>query len=334
MSDSDRELSELKREVVEARNQAIKSDNQVKNLALDIRGFEKRFDGLESRARLASVGVHAIVAITLGIAAYAIGSVRERAAEHEIANLQATLKEEHASAQVRADALRAKLGDTEKQRRVREQAGETGLQLVALLDARQDKEAGALLNTLDLTQLTSLEQQLVSKRFADLRHREADAAFRAGRSAAYAGRPEAAVGELQRSLVLETDGRQSPLVRYLLATSLYNAKRYGEAEPMLKALADSADASMAEEGRYYHAATQARLGRGDAAKSLFMPQAAAVGRFSGSAKIYLAALEAGGDLPTDLPGGRVRSPPRRTDAPPAPVPSLAPAPTAEAMPTP
>ena len=43
MSDFPKELSELRKEVVESRNQSIKTDNQIKNLALDIKGFEQRF---------------------------------------------------------------------------------------------------------------------------------------------------------------------------------------------------------------------------------------------------------------------------------------------------
>ena len=70
-----REFNELKREVVEARNQSIKTDNQIKNLSLDMKGFETRFDNLEKRARFATIGAYAIVAVTISIAAYFISSI-------------------------------------------------------------------------------------------------------------------------------------------------------------------------------------------------------------------------------------------------------------------
>ena len=73
MSDAGRDFVELKREIIEARTQAIKTANQMKNVALDVKGFEKRFDVLERRTRIASVGAHAIVALTIGLAAMAMG---------------------------------------------------------------------------------------------------------------------------------------------------------------------------------------------------------------------------------------------------------------------
>lgn len=314
MSDNERELADLKREVVEARNQTIRSDNQVKNLVLDIKGFDKRFDGLEARARVASIGVHLIVAVTLGIAAYAVSSVRDRASEHEIATLQATLKEEHEAAQGRVDELRARLSEVEKKRRLHDQASEVAAQMHTLLEARQETEAGALLGKLEIAQLTVLEQQLMGRRLADLRHREADLAYRAGRTNVLQNRPEAAVADLRRSLELEADGRQTGQVRYLLAVSLYGARRYEEAEPLLKELSSGSDRTVMDEARFYQAACQARLGRVDQARAQLTSQAAEGGRFAVAAKFYLAALAAGTELPTDLPGGRVRVAPRSAPA--------------------
>ncbi|MCK5688744.1 hypothetical protein KAI87_05700, partial [Myxococcota bacterium] len=75
MQDSLEMLDELRKEVIETRNQAIKTDNQVKNLALDVKGFEKRFDRLERRTRLASVASMVIIAVVLAAAAGVVSSV-------------------------------------------------------------------------------------------------------------------------------------------------------------------------------------------------------------------------------------------------------------------
>ena len=306
MSDAGRDLVELKREIVEARNQAIKTDNQVKNLTLDIKGFEKRFDGLEGRVRLSSIGVNLIVAVTIAIAAYVVSSVRIKGYESEIASLKSVAQEDRDSAATKSDDLHGKLGDLEKRRRLHDQASEVANQVLTLLDNKQDHEAGDLLDKLDIGQLSPLERRLAEKRFADLRHREADTAYRSGKSAALSSHFEAAVPDLRRTLALDPDARTAAQARYLLATSLYAIKHYDEAEPVLRDIAKSDDKGIVEEAQYVLAGTLARLGKRDESKTLFTQLGSGNGKFSGSSKAYLSALESGGELPTDLPGGRVR----------------------------
>jgi tetratricopeptide (TPR) repeat protein len=306
MSDAGRELGELKREVVEARNQAIKTDNQIKNLTLDIKGFEKRFDGLESRVRLSSIGVNLIVAVTIAIAAYVVSSVRAKHYENQIGSLQDAVKDEHASAQSKNEDLHVKLADLEKKRRAHDQASDVAVQLLTLLDNKQEKEAGDLLDKLDLNQLTPLERKMAEKRFGDVRQHQAEVSYRAGRTAVVNNHPEQAVAELRRSLTLDPQGRFAAPGRYLLATSLWTIKRYDEAEPLLKDLTKNDDRSVAEEAQYLLATTYARLDKRDEAKTALTQIVNTNGRYAGSAKAYLSALEAGGELPMDLPGGRVR----------------------------
>ena len=306
MSDAGRELADLKREIVEARNQAIKTDNQVKNLTLDIKGFEKRFDGLEGRVRLSSVGVNLIVAITIAVAAYVVSSVRIKGYETELATARAAVKEEHESALSKGEDMRNKLAEQEKKRRAHDQASDVATQVLTLLDNKQDKEAGDMLDKLDIEQLTPLERRVAEKRFGDLRHREAESAYRAGRNAVLQSRFDTAVPELRRALALEADGH-GPTGRYLLATALYNVKHYDEAEPLLRELVKVDDKNMVEECKYFLAASLARLGKRDESKLMFGQINSNNGRYGSQAKTYLAALDGESDLPMDLPGGRVRA---------------------------
>jgi TolA-binding protein len=324
MSDAGRDLGELKHEVVEARNQAIKTDNQIKNLSLDIRGFEKRFDALESRVRLAGIGVNLIVALTIVAAAYVLLTMRGRAAAAEMAGLQTVLSEEKAHAQAQGDAQQKKLTEIEKRRRQHEKASDTALQVLTLLDSRRDKEAGDLLDTLVLADLTTLERKSLEPRFGELRQRQAEASYRSGRMALAGGELRQGTADMRRVLALDPEGRFGGLARYQLAQALWAAKRYDEAEPVLRTLVQNADRRVAEEAQYLLAATLARLDKREEAKASFA-RLAADSRFSVAARAYAAALEAGGELPIDLPGGRVRLP-RKTAAEPAA--------TAEAAPTP
>ena len=70
MSEAAANYTELKKEVIETRNQAIKTDNQIKNLVLDVKGFEKRFELWEKRSRFSALGVHILVALAVWAAAH------------------------------------------------------------------------------------------------------------------------------------------------------------------------------------------------------------------------------------------------------------------------
>ena len=123
MSDFPKELSELRKEVVESRNQSIKTDNQIKNLALDIKGFEQRFDLLDKKARYSSFGVYLIIAATVAIAGYLISSVSIQASKEASAKAvdEATrLKQELASPR---EKLKVRARDSLRKEAARETLG-------------------------------------------------------------------------------------------------------------------------------------------------------------------------------------------------------------------
>lgn len=317
MSDAaGRELGELRREIIEARNQAIKTDNQVKNLSLDVKGFEKRFDNLDRRGRLASVGVHLIVALSIGFAAYAVASVRSRAFETEIAELHAKLKSVSETPHDSTDQAQMRLTDIEKSRKVREQAGDTAARIYDLLEAKKDKEAGELLEGLVVADLSPLERKLMEKRLSDLRKRVSDSAIKSAKLANSQGRPEVALNELKHALALEADAKTMVQARSLYGTTLWALHRYQDAEPVLReAVQNESDRAMLEELRYDLATSLARLGKIEDSKALLSQIAAVNGRYTTAAKTYLSAIEDNNELPTDLGGGKVRTaPPRKADA--------------------
>lgn len=314
MSDFGRDLGELKREVVEARNQAIKTDNQMKNLSIDIKGFEKRFDALETRVRMSGIGVNLIVALTIAAAAYGIGNVRGKTYEHELANLQTVLKDEKAHAQTQSSVQQKKLSDIEKQKMQHDEASGVAMKVLTLLDNRQDREAGAMLDRLNFNELTSLERKALDRRFTELRQKQAELLYKSGRNNLLANQTSAGIADLKRNLALDPNGRYANQARYQLALALWNSKHYDEAEPLLKTLSQHEDRRVAEEGQYLLATTLARLDKRNEAKSLFARIIANDGRYASTAKVYAQALASGSDLPTDLPGGRIRLPRRAPGA--------------------
>ncbi len=297
MADAGRDFVELKQEVIEARNQAIKTDHQVKNVALDIKGFEKRFDTLERRTRLASIGANAIVALTIAIAALVVTSIRSRGYEKEIDKLQGEVERARTQADEKEKDLASKLRafEEDKQRRAATQAAV--LKIVQDLDAKRDKDAAELLPQINVEDLTPLERRLVDKRIADLRKRASEAAYRVGRSFLNANRHDSAIKEFARSLRIESEGAYAEKTRYLQATTLYHLGRYDQAEPLLRQLREqSTDKALVDESRFLLGTALAHLDKRKQAKAI-LEEAAAAGQYQRSARTYLAALESGSPLP-------------------------------------
>lgn len=310
MTEQGRELSELKHEVVEARNQAIKTDNQIKNLTFDIKGFEKRFDTLEGRVRLSSIGVNLIVALTIALSAYMVYALRVQVFEAEIKSLKEVVREEHLAAQAKSDTLAAKVQNEDKQRAQNDEAAQLAQSILLLLDSRQDTQAADQLGKLDMRHLSVLEQKMLEPRFNDLRRRQAETLYRLGRKSVADGRFEQAVAPLRRAIELDQEGRFVGQARYQLAWALWNSRRYAEVEPLAREMSKNTDRGVMEEARYMLATALTRLERTDEAKRLFNQLIAQESRYTGACRAYLAALEHNQELPTDLPNGRIRLPRR------------------------
>ena len=293
MADPEREFSELRREVVEARNQAIKTDNQVKNLSLDVKAFERRFDVLEKRTRLASLGAHAIVAVTIIAAAFVVHTMRVKALTADLDRLVVAADEAKKSAEQAAAAARGKQAALDQERQKREKSAAGALKLVGELDKGHEKEAIDMLDGIDLPMLTPLEAKLLDKRVGELRSRAAEVAYKNGHAAQSQNQHQTAIAEYRKSLAVESDGHFSSAARYYLATELWNLKRHEEAEPVLKEiLKKEADKAILEEVRYLLGVTLSANGKRDEATAVLREIIQRGGKFQSYAREQLAALDA------------------------------------------
>lgn len=307
LSENARDWVDLKREVVEARNQAIRTENQVKNLTLDIKNFERRFDGLESRVRLTNLGVYFVVGLTSAAAAWFVGSAQSRAYEAEVAQLKDAVRDEHAAAETKGEALARRLEAVQTERRGRETAAAAAVKVLALLDEHNDDAAAAALDRVEFAALNELERRACARKFEELRARQATAAWRRGRQAMLQARPDEAVQPFRQVLALDANGRFGPPARSQLSWALWQSKRYEDAEAALRPWATlPPDQGGSEDGRYLLGTTLLRLKRRDEGRPLLQELASSEGRFAVPARAYLQALEQGLELPDDLPGGRVR----------------------------
>ncbi|MEE8409352.1 MAG: hypothetical protein V3T05_07090 [Myxococcota bacterium] len=298
MPEPNRDLSELKKEVVETRNQSIKTDNLVKNLSLDIKNIDKRFTQLEKRTRMASVGSHIIVvAVVLG-AAYLVHSVRVNFLQEAVESGKAEVESTHARATARVSEAQKQLGATRSQAERRVTVEQKVAALLDHLDAGRDKQAAELLGGLRLDDLGPLALRLTEKRFAEFRKRSAVTAYKSARVHLSAGRTKVALADLRLSLKLVPDGKYATPARYLLATNLWTAKRWDEAIPILREMQRrDGDKALRVEMRFLLACALARSEKREEAAVLFEQVLAENGRYVVAARTYLAAIASGGALP-------------------------------------
>ncbi len=314
MSDANRELIELRKEVVEARNQAIKTDNNVKNLSLDVKGFEKRFDALERRAKLSSVGVYAIVAVTIAVATYMVHSVRVKSLTGDLQNRITEAENQQKAAEKLFEQAKGKVAQAEQDKQKREKAAVNALKLVEHLDAKRDKEAVDLLEVVDLTSLTTLEQRLLDKRVGELRTTAAETAYKAGRAAADQKRGDVAVAQLRRALALDPQARYANSARYILGTWLWTLKRHEEAEPVFRDLMKAeSDRAVLDEIRYLLATSLVAQKKIDEARVVLTEVVQRGGRFGSYARSQLDELDKQGGAA--LAAAEVPPAPPRVEAP-------------------
>ncbi len=286
-----REFNELKREVVEARNQSIKTDNQIKNLSLDMKGFETRFDNLEKRARFATLGAYAIVAITISVAAYFVSSIsiegiRDNA--FQAAQDAERLKQELAARSTELDARLKRVADEAK---VKSQAQSMAMELLSHLKANRKSEAARLLPELDMDLLSPLEQSTVGPVLTAFQTEAGEEAYRNGRNYLSASRKTDAIKSFRDSLRISPEGRYANSGRYLLGITLRETRKYSEAVQVFETIQKKeTDRNVIEEVLYWHGYSLLKIGDADGGRKILESVVASGSRHASAAQTQLAAL--------------------------------------------
>lgn len=296
MSEGNPDFSELRREVIEARNQSIKTDNQIKNLSLDVKGFENRFDILERRLRFSQVGVHLVVAVTIAVAAYFVSAARTRSLESELAQATQDANKVQQAAATKSKELDGRLQQIEDEKRNKKEAQQAVVQLLTHLDKKEIDKAIALLDKADLNRLSELERRLAQERVNQFRKSVGEKAYHTARDLLARGRRTDAIKALGQSVKVSPKGRYSDSARYLLGISLREAKRYKEAVQVFDTTRGiEKDKRVLEEIKYWQGYSLAKLGKNNEAKQIFEALAKEGGRHSSAARSQLA------DLATAIP---------------------------------
>lgn len=292
MSDFPKELSELRKEVVESRNQSIKTDNQIKNLALDIKGFEQRFDQLEKKARYSSFGVYVIIAATVAIAGYLISSVSIQASKEASAKAveeAGRLKQELVTQETRLKTERQAL---EQDIAGREAVGAQALAFVKALEADNVDAAEKASLSIKLEELSSLEVAILKTDLEAFRDDRANEHYRVGRDMLARTRRPDAVKSFESALTMSKNFRYSDSARYLLGITLREIGEYDRAIAVFREIEEyEKDSNVLAEVRYWLAYSLVRSGQKTQGAALFTQIVDGGGRHASSARRELSALE-------------------------------------------
>jgi TolA-binding protein len=292
MSDFPKELSELRKEVVESRNQSIKTDNQIKNLALDIKGFEQRFDQLDKKARYSSFGVYVIIAATVAIAGYLISSVSIQASKEASAKAvdeAGRLKQELASQEAKLKSERETLA---REISGREAVAEQALAFVRALDADNVDAAEKASLSIKLDELSSLEVAMLKGDLEKFRDDRANEHYRVARDMLARTRRPDAVKSFESALTMSKDFRYSDSARYLLGITLRELGEYDRAIAVFREIEEfEKDSNVLAEVRYWLAYSLVRSGQKTQGAALFNQIVDGGGRHASSARRELSALE-------------------------------------------
>ncbi|HXX29967.1 MAG TPA: tetratricopeptide repeat protein [Myxococcaceae bacterium] len=225
MAELEKELADIRREVIESRNLVIRTDNQLKTLHAEVKGVGRRLEEAQRRQRLASAVAYGIFALLAVGAGLAVSSVRAALAAHEQERLSRELGEARAALDLWKS--RAAAGEV---------ASEEAARATELLDAgtaADRRSAISALARIDQGRLSPLERSAIQELLARARREAGVEAIDHALKASRRGEPGAAVDELSAFLALDPPDPEALEASFLLGAALARTGRPAEAIPLL-----------------------------------------------------------------------------------------------------
>ena len=222
----ERDLTELRREVIESRNLVIKTDNLLKNLHAELKQMGRKQELFEKRHMMTSVAAYFLFAAIATLGAFTFARSEIRGAREESAANEGKVKQlaQEVETLRRADAARR-------------EASEKAARAYDLLGSEKEGPG----QTLAMDQAMHLDRQLISRleakalddRAAGMRAKMAQAALERGNAAFRRNDWATAAQELTRYTELEPRVEES-MVWYRIGNALTQAKEYQRAIPALE----------------------------------------------------------------------------------------------------
>ncbi len=224
--DLEKELSDIRREVIESRNLVIKTDNLLKNLHAEVKLVGKRQEDFQKRQWLSSGVAYALFAALCITGAVMISSAQTSAASNErerldksVAELTGKLASQKAEMDANAAAVRS--------------AGDVYRMMTTLQGDERLKGVDALVK-LDASRLSVLEKQALNDRAVMLRKEVGTAAFERGKVAFRKNDHQTAVAEVSRFLAMNPEEQDMLDASYYLGMSYHELKKHDQVVPLLQ----------------------------------------------------------------------------------------------------
>lgn len=230
-SDLDRELSDIKKEVIEGRNLVIKTDNLLKNLHAELKTVSKRQEEFEKRKLFSSGVAYVLFAVLAGVAAVLVSNARVSSAGADkdrdsktIAQLTKAIED---AKKVEAERLAGTARAYDVYRQMTERPGDERLQGVEAF------------SKMDMRQVSALEKAALKDRAELLRNEIGQAAFERGKQAFRRNDMGAAVKELSRFMAMNPTKNDASEAAFFLGTAYNQLRQHDKAVQYLQMFVSS-----------------------------------------------------------------------------------------------
>jgi tetratricopeptide (TPR) repeat protein len=223
--EQNKELSEIRKEVIEARNLVIKTDSLLKNLHAEVKAIGKRHEDLQKRQWISSGVAYAIFAALCVAGAVLVSSAKSSGATAERERLEKTVAE----LTTQLDKQRTELTATQTAQR---QAAEV-FRLMTTLPGDERLKGVDELVKLDTSKLTQLERQALTDKAAQLRREIGDSAFERGKAAFRRNDMKTAIDEISRFVAMNPPADQLLETSFFLGIAYNMERKHEQAVPQL-----------------------------------------------------------------------------------------------------
>jgi tetratricopeptide (TPR) repeat protein len=237
----EREIREIKREIIESRGLVIKTNNLTSTLGSDLKSIAKRQAGYERKLFINSAVAYVITISVVFVGAYVASDQRARRFE---ADLQALDQQKQ--------QLQEELADKQKAKVAREQALDKADRIADLINAGDREKVLDEVTKLDRAELSPLEIRFLEETADRFRSELSMVAFEEGLEHERQNRLPESVASYQRSIALAKGGPQVARVRMHLAKALRARGMQDEAIEVLHSILDSeeVDRELTAEARW------------------------------------------------------------------------------------
>ncbi|WNG36377.1 hypothetical protein F0U61_23895 [Archangium violaceum] len=229
--EQNKELSEIRKEVIEARNLVIKTDSLLKNLHAEVKAIGKRHEDLQKRQWISSGVAYAIFAALCVAGAVVVTSARSSSAGAERERL------EKAVAELTTQLDKARAEQTASQSAQRSAA--EVFRLMTTLPGDERLKGVDELVKLDTSKLTQLERHALNDKAAQLRREIGDAAFERGKAAFRRNDMKSTIEEIKRFVAMNPPQEQLLDASFFLGVAYNMEKKHDLAVPQLARFVES-----------------------------------------------------------------------------------------------